>query len=315
MTNSNQRVLTQQAVQEAAETLMLLHDKTTTLDVKNYLRRQNYLAFQRDVSLFMNNLVQRQATWKANDNGRYRVYVFGQDTQNSYHEYLEKGKDFWEIEVNKPVKTITLGKIGTDGSAYNTTLKSNRYAIHQAKLLVQQKLDSGYQKAIDQRLPKLLRLRYEKWLNQKVEKCTLAFYGVEKIEKQSANLLLNQQPISGYVLNSKSAGYEITFNHQQMQTIDLDKASWDATQIKDKSLYLTGEKNLNQTAFTEHDQTITDYNIQQLIGSPQITQLLIHQRNLYQVRLQFPQQKILTLSKFELDLITELLPLVKAFFK
>lgn len=315
MTNSNQRVLTQQAVQEAAETLMLLHDKTTTLDVKNYLRRQNYLAFQRDVSLFMNDLVRRQHTWKANDNGRYRIYAFGQDTQDSYHEYLEKGHEFWEIEVDKTLKIITLGEIGTDGGAYNTTLKSNRYAIHQAKLLVQQKLDSGYQKAIDPRLPKSLRLRYEKWLSQKVEQCTLAFYGVEKVEKQSANLLFNQQMIAGYVLNSKSAGYEITFSREQMQAIDLDKASWDTTQIKNHSLYLTGEKTLSQTAFTANDQAIKDYNIQQLTASPQITQLLIHQRNLYQVRLQFAQQKTLTLSKFELDLVKELLPLVKAFFK
>lgn len=319
MTHSNHQALTLQAVQEAAETLMLLHQQTTTLDVKNYLRKNNYMALQRDVSQFMSTLSQQQHAWKAKDNGRYKIYSFGQDSKETFQEYLEKGTDFWEIEVGKTQQITTLGKIGTDGGSYTTTLPSNRHAIQQAKILVQQKINSGYIKAIDQRLPKALRSRYKKWFQQKIEQCTLAFYGIEKIEKQSANFLFKQQLTQGYLLISKSAGYEISFyNNQQSisKCLDLlDKTSWDATQIDANSLYLTGEKTTHKTAFSIQGQTQKDFTIKNLIGVPKIQQLLIHRDHLYQIRLTFEGQKTVTLSKFELDLDKELLPLVKAFLK
>lgn len=318
ITNSNQQALTQQAVQKAAETLMLLHQQTTTLEVKNYLRREKYLAMQRDVSHFMATLAQQQKDWKTRDNGRYKIYRFAQDSQVTFHEYLENGKDFWEIEVDKLQVITTLGKIGTDGGSYTTSLQSNRFAIHQAHLLVQQKINTGYTKAVDQRLSKLLRTRYEKWLQQEVQQYTLAFYGVEKIEKQSANLSLDSTVVSAYLLSSKSAGYEISFKSPSdiKSSLELlDKKSWDATQINFISLYLTGEKIIHQAAFSEDHQPIKDFKIQNLSGQAELQQLLVHQENLYQVRLIFKNHKTLTLSKFELDLTTELLPLLQAFLK
>ena len=67
--------INRQAVRMAATTLMLAEGSTTTLDVKNRLRKQGYLAQQADVSKWL-FAVARQEKWAINDNGTYRVYYF-----------------------------------------------------------------------------------------------------------------------------------------------------------------------------------------------------------------------------------------------
>ena len=56
-----------------AETLLLQNGQTTTLEVKNALREEGYIAFQADVSYFMKTAVQ-QTGWRFTCNGRNRTY-------------------------------------------------------------------------------------------------------------------------------------------------------------------------------------------------------------------------------------------------
>lgn len=57
-----------------AERLMQTNGQTTTLEVKNELRRRGYLAFQREISREM-ALIAEEAGWDTFFNGRNRIYA------------------------------------------------------------------------------------------------------------------------------------------------------------------------------------------------------------------------------------------------
>ncbi|GAB3931007.1 hypothetical protein [Larkinella terrae] len=73
--NTGAKKTTRQAVRMAATTLILAEGSTTTLDVKNHLRKRGYRAYQADVSDLLFAVAQ-QENWAINDNGTYRVYYF-----------------------------------------------------------------------------------------------------------------------------------------------------------------------------------------------------------------------------------------------
>ena len=64
-------------VQLAANTLILAKGCTTTLDVKLFLRKRGYRAFQGDISKWMYALAPQEG-WAVNDNGLFRIYYFPQ---------------------------------------------------------------------------------------------------------------------------------------------------------------------------------------------------------------------------------------------
>ena len=76
------------AVKQAAETLITTFGTTTTLDVKNKLRQQGFQAFQAEVSNLLDE-VTAEEQWQFNHNGRYRIYRFGPDSNDTFHKYLE----------------------------------------------------------------------------------------------------------------------------------------------------------------------------------------------------------------------------------
>ncbi|MEL6923230.1 MAG: hypothetical protein AAFO94_04210, partial [Bacteroidota bacterium] len=82
------KTLTSDAVQQAAEELMLTRGETTTLDVKNKLRREGFHAVQHEVSRCMTNLCYPRQ-WTFRQNGSFRVFFFRSDTNEVQHEYLE----------------------------------------------------------------------------------------------------------------------------------------------------------------------------------------------------------------------------------
>ena len=305
--------LTLLAVQRAAETLMLLHDKTTTLEVKKFLRKQNYQAIQADVSRMMATSVQQKA-WQFHFNGNYREYQLGPDTDENWKMYLVRANEFWAIEVAKQQHIISLGQIGTNGKTFTTGFSSNRLALHKAQLLVDQKKSENYSEAIDLRLPRLLREQYKNYLNLPTKRICLSYFGIEKLEKQSANFHFKQKLLKGYWLIHKSAGYEFEFNiHSNAANIPriLETTDWDATQIVGISHHLTGEKIITKKAYGLKHEALTHFSIHKE-SIPTIQSLKVYNDKLYQAKLTFEGGKVLHLSKFELDPKKELLPLIKA---
>ncbi|HFA50313.1 MAG TPA: hypothetical protein ENJ95_14975 [Bacteroidetes bacterium] len=65
-------------VQFAATHLIKTHGATTTLEVKNRLRSNGFIAFQNDVSIFMKIIAAEQG-WEQECNGRFRIYSFSDD--------------------------------------------------------------------------------------------------------------------------------------------------------------------------------------------------------------------------------------------
>ncbi|MDX1906430.1 MAG: hypothetical protein SF053_05290 [Bacteroidia bacterium] len=70
---STLRSLTRCAVLRAAEYLMTTRGATTTLDVKQWLRSQGYMALQQDVSGWMSRLADDRY-WLFVSNGKFRMY-------------------------------------------------------------------------------------------------------------------------------------------------------------------------------------------------------------------------------------------------
>ncbi len=65
--------LTKNAVHDAAASLMGINEETTTLEVKDLLRKQGYYAKQEDVSVMMDQLC-HEMDWEYHFNGQFRVY-------------------------------------------------------------------------------------------------------------------------------------------------------------------------------------------------------------------------------------------------
>ena len=61
-------------VKMTAERLMQMNGQTTTLEVKNELRRRGYLAFQRNISQQMATIA-NESGWDTFYNGRNRIYA------------------------------------------------------------------------------------------------------------------------------------------------------------------------------------------------------------------------------------------------
>ena len=63
------------AIRFIATALILANGSTTTLDVKNSLRRRGYEARQEDVSQWL-LVICFWESWAVKDNGKHRVYSF-----------------------------------------------------------------------------------------------------------------------------------------------------------------------------------------------------------------------------------------------
>ncbi len=62
-------------VKITATTLILAEGTTTTLEVKNHLRKQGYTAYQADISKQMRQIALEE-NWLVYDNGMFFIYTF-----------------------------------------------------------------------------------------------------------------------------------------------------------------------------------------------------------------------------------------------
>lgn len=81
--------LSQEAVRQMAESLMLLNGFTTTLDVKMALREQGYAALQADVSAYMDELA-AELEWYYQYNGTYRIYLLDPAMEELWNNQQEQ---------------------------------------------------------------------------------------------------------------------------------------------------------------------------------------------------------------------------------
>ncbi len=313
---SNQKPLQQGDVKTTAEALMLVKGQTTTLDVKNQLRQNNFVAFQKEVSNHMAQLAVSEK-WAVQQNGQFRVYKLGPDTDESVKTYLEKDDNFWEIDTSKKDQTFALGKVGTDGFVQKNTFPSNRMAIRDTKDKIAKKKAEGFVEAVDKRLDLNVRKQYQKYFALRATKCTLAYFGVEKIETQDATLSVNNQRTNATLIRTKNAGYEFTWD-TQFETTAIEKilASkvWSSKQYPANESFLMGEKTIKTKAFNSLGTAIDKFIIEQTQDNIQ-TELNVDNSKLFKVDIQFANGEKVSLSKFQHDIEKELIPLVKKMLK
>ncbi|HAS43304.1 MAG TPA: hypothetical protein DCS93_22685 [Microscillaceae bacterium] len=306
--------LTKNAVKEAAEHLIEAFGTTTTLDVKNRLRQQGFQALQAEVSNLMDTLTDEEQ-WRFNHNGRYRVYRFGPDSNDTFHKYLEQGQRFWEILASGKEQIINEGLIGTIGQMTTTKYPTNRKTIAQSKKVHQTMLDQGYSEAVDQRLPFNLRQKYATYLDQKPLKYTIGFFNVQAQERLAAEITLeNNQKTNGYILQSKNAGYDLTWNLPQSQD-KLTRVLKNPSTITQDPGYdqkqLTGEKISVSRVFNQQEKVIQTFQGFTPTSLPSLQVMELHLENIYKIDIWFESGSQISLSKFDLDIHQELLPVAR----
>lgn len=306
--------LTKDAVKEAAEHLMEAFGTTTTLDVKNRLRQLSFQAFQAEVSNFMETLTNEEQ-WRFNHNGRYRVYRFGPDSSDSFHKYLESGQQFWEILASGKEQIINEGIKGSIGQMITKKFPTNRKNIAQSKKVHQGKIQEGYSEAVDQRLPINLRQKYAQYLNLKPLKYTIGFFNVQASEKLSAEITLDDdQKANGYVIQSKNAGYDFTWELPQSKEKLADILKNPTAVIRELQYdqkHLTGEKVSDTKAYTHQEELIDSFQQFTPTNSSTILDIQLSLDNVYKIDIWFESGTQISLSKFDLDIQQELLPVAR----
>ena len=308
------KTLTQEAVKEAAEDLIEAFGTTTTLDVKNKLRQQGYQAMQADVSRLMDT-VTAEERWQFNHNGRYRVYRFGPDSNDTFHKYMESGQHFWEVLASDKELIVNEGTVGTNGQMNKRSFPTNRKTIAQSKKLYQEKKQAGYSEAVDQRLPFALRKKYANYLNKKPVSYTIGFFNVLASEKQAAEFTLaDQQTTKGYTIQSKNAGYDFTWELPQSKE-SLAEVLKNTQAIEHPFRYdkrnITGEKIKEVRAFQQNEEVLVGYETYKPKAEASLIEINAPMDNVYKIDISFEGGDQISLSKFDLNIHEELLPVAR----
>jgi predicted DNA-binding WGR domain protein len=304
------KALDKAAVLAAAEELMSKFGTTTTLDVKNRLRNNGFMASQAEVSQWMDVLA-REENWAFAQQNNFRVYRIGPDTNDTLHHYLEKTDSFWEIKILGKEQTVCEGKSGTNGTFFHKSFTSNRQAIRHAKNLLADKLQQDFSEVKDTRLPLEIREKFGKYLAQKPIKCTLGFFNVECIEKQAAELNTSQGVVNGSLIKFKNGGYRFTFTQDLGQVAEIFKQdNINFLALKYQQWQTTGEK-VKVQATNQINEEIADYQLVALQGEQNLTLLQAPKGNLYEAEFEFESGDKTTLSKFDLQFEQEFLPITQ----
>lgn len=238
--------LTDLAVIQAAEELMFQTGQTTTLDVKNLLRKQNYEATQAEVSSRMEN-VARQESWRIDNAGAYRVYKPAPDTDQNLEAYWELASAglFWEIKVAQKTMFVTTGRVGTDGTTQTLAYHTNREAVRQGQLSMQEKNREGYAPAVDTRLSFAIRQHFATYFAKTITSVRLAYFGVVQARKRAGKLTSEDGEKAGEQIEYKEGGYEFVWNlpteKPALEEI-LDKDKWLALDYQKNYSHCLGEK-------------------------------------------------------------------------
>ena len=275
-------------VREVIYALMAQNQSTTTLEVKNELRRLGFQAFQDQVSQMVNTIV-LQDNLSSRNNGKFNIYSFGQDTSEVKQVYMELGQEFWEARAEKKSITLFSGKVGTDGKQEQLEFYKNSLAIRELNRLTAEKMQQGFSQATDPRPPLEIRKKYGHLLGKVPVNCSIGYFNVSKKEQVASQLL------------TKNSGYTFTWNITQSRqelTKVLSQPTWNSTSVRYDHAQLLGEKILKTEPSGIAFQTV---------------QLEVDNTHIFQIELTFDTGEKAVFSKFGMDMQQSVLPLVKQF--
>jgi len=305
------------AIQVAAEYLMTLNGQTNTLEVKSRLRSQRYNASQREVSQGMSNLsTANPRTWEYTQTGKYRSYSFKADTDENMGVYLEKGNLFWAVSLKEKAVVFEEGKRNKNGVFKEEKYGTNRKAVFEVKAVLREKKLAGFVETTDKRLPLKIRRQFAPYFNKKLTGCIMGFFEAEKLVQQSATFEVNGQKTEGYLLLNKSAGYtfdwELPKDEEVVKKV-LESKKWDALRIGYQSAKLLGEKIKDAEAFDGEGVELREdsYQLLEKKDDFEAQAILVNNENLYKIECLFEGGGRVVLSKFQMDLEEEILPMMK----
>jgi predicted DNA-binding WGR domain protein len=308
------KTLTKEDVLDTAETLMNDNGSTTTLDVKNKLRNLGFQAMQADVSRWMDELA-REERWNYNQQSGHRVYTLGADTDDTTKKYMERGSEFWEIEVEKKRYIIGKGKVGTDGTTEEVKCSSNRKATKKAKEQIADKAQEGFQTAQDKRLPLHLRQRFGQYFGQIPTYCKLGYYDIKKTIRARTVFTSVHDTKSGYVEQTLNLGLSFTWalptSLSGLQAV-LQQKTWQVSAVQADEITELGKKSSPLSAFEETGAKIpTEYKPNLAQAQWETIEWEVSNEQLFQVIFGFANGETVRMSKFDLDWVREIIPVAQ----
>ena len=300
------------SVQSVAEALMAKNGATTTLEVKNQLRKEGFFALQAEVSAAMDFLAWEN-DWTFSSNGQYRTYHFGDDTNLAFYCHLEKAGQYWEIAVKENFQIIRISNQKGKG-IFTHRYDSNRQAIAEAGRLLRHREHEGYvQVPLPGTVVKNV-LEHFEYLNKTLLQCTVFFHSVTKIEEHPALFTVNGSQQLGLVQTIKKAGYEFTFdmakeNNGKLLKQLLQVPEWDAGKIYGVGSALLGEKIMSTSAMLLNGTPATDFPILEKQDKAKVSTLEVGNKNLYRIDFQFRDSSQLILRKDQFESVQTLLAL------
>ena len=307
------------SVQVVAEELMLKKGWTTTLEVKEQLRKDGFYAIQVEVSSAMDFLAWENK-WCYDCNGKYRVYQFGEDTDLSFYAFMERGAQIWEVAVKENIQIIRVGKQQQKASIARHQFDSNRQALTEAARMIELRVREGFTiRAKEERYTALL-LDYFEFLTKPVLQCTLYYHSVQKVERQGVRLNFNGIPQVGYVDTVKQAGYEFTFDFNESTVAKafrsiLEHRQWKAPRMAGCSNFLLGEKEIRRDVKLMTGEPVMDGAIQQYTTCKQIEKIEVQNHCLYRLDIQYKDGTKLVIRRDELEKKEDLWDLAKCLLR
>ena len=318
--NGKLKSLNINSVQRVAEHLMAAQGRTTTLEVKNKLRKDGFFALQEEVSTAMDFLAWENS-WAFTCNGQYRTYHYGEDTNMALYCLMEKGDQFWEIAVKEKYQIIRIGKYQRKGKGIFThRYESNRQAIAEANRLLKLRESEGYRIVKEQTDWARLMIEHFKYLEKQALQCTLFFHSITKIEEQKAVFSFNGLLQAGLIQTIKKAGYEFTFDlgykdRNQLLKQLLQVPEWDAAKIYGASSTLLGEKSMSTQSMLFNGAPADGLPVKNYLSNNKVSSLAVATQNLYRIDFQFRDGTYLKLRKEQFDSEAPLFALAETFLR
>ncbi|WP_338762542.1 hypothetical protein WAF17_17815 [Bernardetia sp. ABR2-2B] len=264
---------------------------TTTLDVKNELRKKGFHAIQSEVSLWMDELATDEE-WDYESNGTFRMYSLGDDEQYSATLYMVKGNAFWEGELHGKTVWVTHGAIGStmqSRQVHEHTFPKSRIAWANWKQIITRNYQHGF-KAVDNPFIARLRLRslYQNYRLQNPISCLISYRNTKKYMAKG-NQWIEMQ--GNYVL-----GWELPKQHKELKRM-LRKKEWNSVQVDFQTVHVHHEE-------TSHKEPLLVEDVSKPI-------MEIDNSNIYEIELSYANGEILYLSAYDWQWEKELLPLVR----
>lgn len=292
------QTLQPEIVCQVTEALMLTHGATTLQDVRNELREQGFVAAPAELSAYMSVLAEERDWWSWSEGGEL-LYTFGEDTNETVHYFLKKGKMIWQVLVKGRQQIVAQGRIGTVPELSYVQLPSNRHAVAHAHGLSMIQESRGFMALPPDGVSLVQLYEYRHFISRTPQHGILSFREGRQTEHFLTTFSLNGQRAFGRVEINKKVGYAVKMGVAWARQV-FEQYGKNTHWVVPESLYqkalLLGEVVSDRSAYLSSGEQLANWTIRKQEEVPDLVRLKLPFSGLYKAELYYADG-----SRLELD--------------